>query len=62
MKARAPSPPQVPQPALRSVFRTPIPGGVRPGTDAKENILRQTVHLQVTVPQGYQTSVTEDGR
>lgn len=62
MKARAPSPPQEPRPAPRNIFRTPAPEGGNPGTDAKENILRPRVHLQVTLPQGYQTSVTEDGR
>lgn len=29
--------------------------------DAKENMLRPTVDLQLTLPQGHQTSVTEDG-
>ncbi|CAG12925.1 unnamed protein product [Tetraodon nigroviridis] len=61
MKGRAPSPPQAPQPAQRSIFRTPVQEGGNAGTDAKENILRPRVHLQVTVPQGYQTSLTEDG-
>lgn len=62
MKARAPCPPQAPQPAPRNIFRTPVPEGGNLGTDAKENILRPRVHLQVTLPQGYQTSLTEDGR
>lgn len=62
MKARAPSPPQAPQPAPRNIFRTPVPEGGKPATDAKENMFRSSVHLQVTLPQGYQTSVTEDGR
>lgn len=62
MKARAPSPPQAPQPAPRNIFRTPVPEGGKPATDAKENMFRSSVDLQVTLPQGYQTSVTEDGR
>lgn len=62
MKARAPSPPQAPQPAPRNILRTPVPEGGNPGTDAKENLLRPRVHLLVTLPQGYQTSLTEDGR
>ncbi|TWW79498.1 Protein cordon-bleu [Takifugu flavidus] len=61
MKARAPSPPQAPQPAPRNIFRTPVPEGGKPATDAKENMFRSSVDLQVTLPQGYQTSVTEDG-
>ena len=63
MKARAPPPPQVPQPAPRHIFRNTVPdGGGTSDTDAKENVLRTTVELQLTLPQGYQTSVTEDGR
>ncbi|CAK6954382.1 protein cordon-bleu isoform X1 [Scomber scombrus] len=62
MKARAPPPPQVPQPAPRHIFRNTVPdGGGTSDTDAKENVLRTTVELQLTLPQGYQTSVTEDG-
>ncbi|XP_030249850.1 protein cordon-bleu isoform X5 [Sparus aurata] len=62
MKARAPPPPQAPQPAPRHIFRNTVPdGGGTSGTDAKENILRPTVDLQLTLPQGYQTNVTEDG-
>eukprot|EP00066_Takifugu_rubripes_P014483 XP_011603749.1 PREDICTED: protein cordon-bleu isoform X3 [Takifugu rubripes] len=61
MKAQAPSPPQAPQPAPRNIFRTPVPEGGKPATDAKENMFRSSVDLQVTLPQGYQTSVTEDG-
>ncbi|XP_022609119.1 protein cordon-bleu isoform X3 [Seriola dumerili] len=62
MKARAPPPPQVPQPAPRHIFRNAVPdGGGTSGMDAKENMLRPTVDLQLTLPQGYQTSVTEDG-
>lgn len=63
MKGRAPPPPQAPQPAPRSIFRNPVPdGGGILGMDAKESILRPTVDLQLTLPQGYQTTVTEDGR
>ncbi|XP_026227131.1 protein cordon-bleu isoform X3 [Anabas testudineus] len=62
MKARAPPPPQVPQPAPRHIFRKTVPdGGGTSGVDAKENMLRPTVDLQLTLPQGYQTYVTEDG-
>ncbi|XP_035527450.1 protein cordon-bleu isoform X2 [Morone saxatilis] len=62
MKARAPPPPPAPQPAPRHIFRNTVPdGGGTSGMDAKENILRPTVDLQLTLPQGYQTSVTEDG-
>lgn len=63
MKARAPPPPQVPQPAPRHIFRNAVPdGGGTSGMDAKENMLRPTVDFQLTLPQGYQTSVTENGR
>lgn len=63
MKARAPPPPQAPQPAPRHIFRNPVAdGGGITGTDAKENILRPAVDLQITLPHGYKTSVTEDGR
>lgn len=63
MKARAPLPPQVPQPAARHIFRTTLAEGRgKSDIDAKENILKPTVDLQVTLPNGYQTSVTEDGR
>ncbi|KAA8591567.1 hypothetical protein FQN60_016941, partial [Etheostoma spectabile] len=62
MKARAPPPPQVPLPAPRHIFRNAVPdGGGTSGMDAKENMLRPTVDFQLTLPQGYQTSVTEDG-
>ncbi|KAM9352763.1 protein cordon-bleu [Symphorus nematophorus] len=62
MKARAPPPPQAPQPAPRHIFRNTVPdGGGTSGMDAKENILRPTVDLHLTLPQGYQTSVTEAG-
>ncbi|XP_049902089.1 protein cordon-bleu isoform X2 [Epinephelus moara] len=62
MKARAPPPPQAPLPAPRHIFRNTVPdGGGTSGIDAKENMLRPTVDLQLTLPQGYQTCVTEDG-
>ncbi|XP_056299481.1 protein cordon-bleu isoform X4 [Pseudoliparis swirei] len=60
MKARAPPPPQAPLPAPRNIFRNAVPdGGRTSGMDAKEN--RPTVDLQLTLPQGNQTSFTEDG-
>ncbi|XP_047454276.1 protein cordon-bleu isoform X2 [Mugil cephalus] len=59
MKARAPPPPSAPQPAPRNIFRNTAPDGG--GTDAKENILRPTVDVRLTLPQGQQVSVTEDG-
>lgn len=63
MKARAPPPPQVPQPAPRHIFRNTVPdGGGTSDTDAKENVLRPTVDLQLTLPQGHKASVTKDGR
>lgn len=65
MKARAPPPPpQAPQPAPRQVFRSSTSGGGGvSGTDAKEaNILRPDVELQLSLPRGYKTLVTEDGR
>ncbi|XP_028280954.1 protein cordon-bleu isoform X3 [Parambassis ranga] len=62
MKPRAPPPPQAPQPAPRHIFRNTVPdGGGTSNMDAKENILRPTVDLQLTLPQGCQVSVTEDG-
>ncbi|XP_031729577.1 protein cordon-bleu isoform X2 [Anarrhichthys ocellatus] len=62
MKARAPPPPQVPLPAPRHIFRNAVPdGGGTSGVDAKENLLRPTVDLQLTLPQGNQTAITEDG-
>ncbi|XP_042345964.1 LOW QUALITY PROTEIN: protein cordon-bleu [Plectropomus leopardus] len=62
MKARAPPPPQAPLPAPRHIFRNTVPdGGGTSGIDTKENVLRPAVDLQLTLPQGYQTSVTEDG-
>ncbi|KAM9852574.1 protein cordon-bleu [Aulostomus maculatus] len=63
MKARAPPPPQVPQPAPRRIFRNMGPDQGRTlCMDTKENMLRATVDLQLTLPEGYQTYITEDGR
>lgn len=62
MKPRAPPPPQAPQPAPRHIFRNSVPDGGGTDVDANENLLRSTVELQITLPQGYETSVTEDGR
>ncbi|XP_008290971.1 protein cordon-bleu [Stegastes partitus] len=62
MKAHAPPPPQAPQPAPRHIFRNTAPdGGGTSGMDAKENILRPTVDVQLTLPQGQRVSITEDG-
>nr|XP_057909626.1 protein cordon-bleu isoform X1 [Doryrhamphus excisus]XP_057909628.1 protein cordon-bleu isoform X1 [Doryrhamphus excisus]XP_057909629.1 protein cordon-bleu isoform X1 [Doryrhamphus excisus] len=62
MKARAPPPPQAPQPAPRHIFTNPVPdGGGTPGMDFRENIMTLTVDFELTLPQGYRTSVTEDG-
>ncbi|XP_058242529.1 protein cordon-bleu isoform X5 [Hemibagrus wyckioides] len=61
MKARAPPPPAAPQPAPRKIFRNAIPdGGAAP--DTKENVIQSTVDLQITLPNGYGTLVTVDGR
>ncbi|KAM4580312.1 protein cordon-bleu isoform 2-T2 [Odontesthes bonariensis] len=62
MKGHAPPPPQVPQPAPRHIFRNSEPeGGRSSAVDGKENILRPSVDLQLTLPWGNQMSVTEDG-
>uniref|UniRef100_A0A3P8TH47 Cordon-bleu WH2 repeat protein n=1 Tax=Amphiprion percula TaxID=161767 RepID=A0A3P8TH47_AMPPE len=62
MKAHAPPPPSAPQPAPRRIFRNPAPdGGGTSGLDAKENMLRPTVDVLLTLPQGQQIHVTEDG-
>ncbi|KAK3571800.1 hypothetical protein QTP86_018677 [Hemibagrus guttatus] len=61
MKAHAPPPPAAPQPAPRKIFRNAIPdGGAAP--DTKENVVRSTVDLQITLPNGYGTLITVDGR
>lgn len=63
MKAHAPPPPQAPQPAPRHVFRNSVPDvGGTSAMDAKENILRPSVNLQITLPRGNQILVIEDGR
>ncbi|KAJ8415690.1 hypothetical protein AAFF_G00402470 [Aldrovandia affinis] len=64
MKARAPPPPPAPQPAPRRVFttRNAVPdGGGQGSEDTKENVLRPSVDLLVTLPGGFQTSSTVDG-
>ncbi|XP_008322133.1 protein cordon-bleu isoform X3 [Cynoglossus semilaevis] len=60
MKGRAPLPPQVPQPSSRHIFRK-ADGEGSSGTDVKENMLKPTVNFKLTLPQGYQTYVTEQG-
>lgn len=69
MKSRAPPPPLAPEPAPRRIFRNAVPdgGGSAQGSmgsmvmDTKEN-MRTSVDLHITLPQGYQTSSTMDGR
>ncbi|XP_036395442.1 protein cordon-bleu [Megalops cyprinoides] len=63
MKARAPPPPPAPQPAPRRIFptRNVVPDGGQSGSDTKENIIRPSVDLLVTLPEGFQTSCTVDG-
>ncbi|MEQ2284184.1 hypothetical protein AMECASPLE_018938, partial [Ameca splendens] len=61
MKFPAPPPPQAPQPAPRHLFRNSLPDGEGTSAiDVRENILRPTVDFQLTLPRGYQVSVTED--
>uniref|UniRef100_A0A673ME78 Protein cordon-bleu-like n=1 Tax=Sinocyclocheilus rhinocerous TaxID=307959 RepID=A0A673ME78_9TELE len=63
MKAKAPPPPQPPQPAPRRIFRNAVPdGGGSSGGDSKENMLRPSVDLHISLPSGYQTTVNVDGR
>ena len=63
MKGHAPPPPQLPQPAPRHMFRNFEPDSGRSSAlDGKENMLRPTVNLQLTLPRGNQMPVTEDGR
>ncbi|KAK1794795.1 hypothetical protein P4O66_009999, partial [Electrophorus voltai] len=51
------------RPAPRRVFRNAVPdGGGPPGRDGRENALRPTVDLHVTLPAGYQTTINADGR
>uniref|UniRef100_A0A8C8CHD0 WH2 domain-containing protein n=1 Tax=Oncorhynchus tshawytscha TaxID=74940 RepID=A0A8C8CHD0_ONCTS len=69
MKSRAPPPPPAPEPAPRRIFRNAVPdgGGSAQGStgsmvmDTKENMMRTSVDLHITLPQGYQTSSTVDG-
>ncbi|XP_064804194.1 protein cordon-bleu-like isoform X4 [Oncorhynchus masou masou] len=69
MKSRAPAPPLAPEPAPRRIFRNAVPdgGGSAQGSmgsmvmDTKENMMRTSVDLHITLPQGYQTSSTVDG-
>ncbi|XP_077431862.1 protein cordon-bleu isoform X2 [Vanacampus margaritifer] len=58
MKARAPPPP----PAPRHIFPNSVPdAGGTLGMESKENMMRPTVDFELTLPQGYQAYVTEDG-
>ncbi|XP_056142941.1 protein cordon-bleu [Lampris incognitus] len=62
MKGLAPPPPQAPEPAPRRIFRNAVPdGGGIGATDAKENMLRASVDIHLTLPQGYKTTITENG-
>lgn len=61
MKPRAPPPPTVPQPAPRKIFRNAVPDGGA-GPETKENVVQSAVDLQITLPNGYDTMVTMDGR
>ncbi|XP_063055805.1 protein cordon-bleu [Engraulis encrasicolus] len=64
MKNPAPPPPGPPQPAPRRLpVRNVVPdGGVAVSGDAKENILRPLVELQLTLPNGGHTTTAFDGR
>ncbi|XP_056330950.1 protein cordon-bleu isoform X2 [Danio aesculapii] len=63
MKAQAPPPPRPPQPAPRRIFRNAVPdGGGSSGGDSKENMLRSSVDLHISLPTGYQTTINVDGR
>ncbi|XP_061807024.1 protein cordon-bleu isoform X9 [Nerophis lumbriciformis] len=62
MKARAPPPPHPPQPAPRHIPTNSVPdGGGTLAMDVKENLIRPSVDFELTLPQGYRTSLTEDG-
>ncbi|KAJ8341057.1 hypothetical protein SKAU_G00333480 [Synaphobranchus kaupii] len=63
MKGRAPPPPLAPQPAPRRIFttRNAVPDGGLGSDDTKENMLRHSVDLLITLPEGFQTSTTVDG-
>lgn len=63
MKTRAPPPPLAPQPAPRHIFRNSVLDGGGPSAiDAKDNTANPYVTFQLTLPQGRQISMTEDGR
>ncbi|XP_051999723.1 protein cordon-bleu isoform X2 [Xyrauchen texanus] len=62
MKGRAPPPPPHPQPAPRKIFRNVPDGGGSSGGDSKENMLRSSMDLHITLPTGYQTTINVDGR
>ncbi|XP_051922372.1 protein cordon-bleu isoform X2 [Hippocampus zosterae] len=58
MKARAPPPPVAP----RHIFANNVSdAGGTLGMESKENIMKPTVDFELTLPQGYQTCITEDG-
>ncbi|KAK7887185.1 hypothetical protein WMY93_026806 [Mugilogobius chulae] len=61
MKPRAPPPPLVPQPAPRRIFRGADSQDEASVRDMKENMLSESVELRLTLPTGFQTTVTEDG-
>ncbi|XP_072317559.1 protein cordon-bleu isoform X2 [Eucyclogobius newberryi] len=61
IKPRAPPPPQVPQPAPRRIFRGADSQDEESDRDMKENMLSETVELRLTLPTGFQTTLTEDG-
>ncbi|KAJ8290800.1 hypothetical protein GJAV_G00017720 [Gymnothorax javanicus] len=64
MKGRAPPPPPVPQPAPRRIFssRNAVPDGGLGSDDTKENVLHSSVDVLITLPEGFHTSSTVDGR
>ncbi|KAM6968163.1 protein cordon-bleu [Aplochiton taeniatus] len=65
MKSRAPPPPSAPEPAPRRIFRNAVPdggGGVEGGVEVKENLVRSSVKIQLTLPEGQSTTSTVDGR
>ncbi|KAM9513578.1 protein cordon-bleu-like isoform 5-T14 [Salvelinus alpinus] len=66
MKSRAPPPPLAPEPAPRRIFRNAVPDGGGSaqgsmGSMVMENMMRTSVDLHITLPQGYQTNSTVDG-
>ncbi|XP_061676775.1 protein cordon-bleu isoform X2 [Syngnathoides biaculeatus] len=54
MKARAPPPPAAPRHSLPNS----VPDA---GVESKENMIRPSVDFELTLPQGYRISITEDG-